>query len=97
VPAATARAGRAPAHAARGDAPAVNPRRGAFQTLPCTILRMTTKMPMDDPNYLWSRAEEARTMAEQIRDVENKRLMMGVAETFEVLARRAEARRPKSV
>jgi hypothetical protein len=57
-----------------------------------TFTNMSTKMPIDDPDYFWSRAEEARTMAEQMLDAENKRLMLGVAETYEVLARRAEAR-----
>jgi hypothetical protein len=50
------------------------------------------KLPIDDPNYFWSRAEEARTMAEQMTDPENKRMMLGVAETYDVLAKRAEAR-----
>jgi hypothetical protein len=47
--------------------------------------------PIDDPEYFRSRAEEARTVAEQINDPEAKRMMMG----YEVLARRVEARRPK--
>jgi hypothetical protein len=50
------------------------------------------KLPIDDPRYFWSRAEEARTMAEQTADPEAKRMMIGVAETYEVLAKRAEAR-----
>jgi hypothetical protein len=52
-------------------------------------------MPTDlsNPDYFWSRAEEARTMAEQMKDPDNKRLMFGVGETYEVLAKRAEQRR----
>jgi hypothetical protein len=52
---------------------------------------MTAKLPIDDPQYFWSRAEEARTMAEQMTDPENRLMMFGV-ETYEVLAKRAEAR-----
>ncbi len=51
-----------------------------------------TKLPINNPQYFWSRAEEARTMAEQMTDHEAKRLMIGVAETYKVLAKRAEAR-----
>jgi hypothetical protein len=53
---------------------------------------MPTKLPIDDPQYFWSRAEEARTMAEQFDDRKAKRMMIGVAETYEALARRAEER-----
>jgi hypothetical protein len=54
---------------------------------------MPADLPIDDPDYFWLRAEEARTMAERMSDPHNKRLMFGVAETYEVLAKRAEARR----
>jgi hypothetical protein len=54
------------------------------------------KLPIDDPDYFWSHAEEARTMAEQMIDPEAKRMMMGVAETYERLARGAEAHQPKT-
>jgi hypothetical protein len=54
------------------------------------------KLPIDDPDNLRSHAEEARMMAEQMIDPEAKRMMMGVVETYERLARRAEARQPKA-
>jgi hypothetical protein len=54
------------------------------------------KLPIDDPDCFWSRAEEARTMAERMIDPEAKRMMIGVAETYERLARRAEAHQPKA-
>ena len=47
-----------------------------------------TKHAIDDPNYFWSRAEEARTVAEP----DARRMMLGIAETYEALARSAEAR-----
>jgi hypothetical protein len=50
------------------------------------------KLPIDDPQYFWSRAEEARAMAEQMIDPDTKQKMIGVAETYELLAKRAEAR-----
>jgi hypothetical protein len=53
------------------------------------------KLPIDDPNYFWSRAEEARRVAEQMTDPEAKRQMRGVVKTYEELARRAEAHQPK--
>ena len=40
--------------------------------------------------------EAARTMAEQMIDPEAKRTMISVAETYEQLARRAEAHQPKT-
>jgi hypothetical protein len=54
------------------------------------------KLPIDDPDHFRSHAEEARTMAEQMIDPEAKRMMMGVVETYERLARRAEAHQPKT-
>jgi hypothetical protein len=54
------------------------------------------KLPIDDSDCFWSRAEEARTMVEQMIDPEAKRMMISVAETYERLARRAEARQPKT-
>ena len=52
---------------------------------------MAEKLPIDDPNYFWSRAEETRVMAEQMTDPVAKRMMLGVVETYEKLAKRAEA------
>ena len=53
---------------------------------------MAAKLPIDDPDYFWSRAEEARLMAEQMTDPEAKLMMLGVVQTYEKLAKRAEAR-----
>jgi hypothetical protein len=53
-------------------------------------------LPIDDPDHFRSQAEEARTMAERMIDPEAKRLMIGVAETYEQLARRVEAHQPKT-
>ena len=53
---------------------------------------MAAKLPIDDPDYFWSHAEEARVMAEQMTDPEAKLMMLGVVQTYEKLAKRAEAR-----
>jgi hypothetical protein len=53
---------------------------------------MAANLPIDDPDYFWSRAEEARVMAEQMTDREAKVMMLGVVQTYEKLAKRAEAR-----
>jgi hypothetical protein len=54
------------------------------------------KLPIDDPDCFRSHAEAARMMAAQMIDPEAKRMMIIVAETYERLARRAEARPPKT-
>jgi hypothetical protein len=51
------------------------------------------KLPIDDPEYFWSRAEEARSMAEAMHDPETKRMMISMAMTYEKLAQRAENHR----
>jgi hypothetical protein len=38
------------------------------------------------------RAEAARVHAEQLTDIEAKRMMLGIAETYQRLAKRAEGR-----
>ena len=43
-----------------------------------------------DEQYLLYRAEEARTMADEIRHPECKRIMTGIAESYEYLARQTE-------
>jgi hypothetical protein len=53
---------------------------------------MMAKLPIDDPKYFWTRAEEARVMAEQMNEADTKRMMLSVAATYERLAKRAEAR-----
>ena len=49
--------------------------------------------PIDDPNNWLDRAEEARTVAQQLDDPAAKRMMVGIAESYERLAQRAEERR----
>ena len=44
------------------------------------------------PEHWLERATQARTMAEGIRDAEAKRAMLAIAENYERIAKRAEAR-----
>jgi hypothetical protein len=46
---------------------------------------------VNNPRYWRNYAEETRTLAEQMKDPECRRLLMGVAETYAELARRAVA------
>jgi len=46
----------------------------------------------NDPKHWRERAEEARRHAEQMADAEAKRTMLGIADSYEQLARKAEAR-----
>jgi hypothetical protein len=46
----------------------------------------------DDPEHWRDRAKEARAHAEQMTDREAKQTMLGIAEDYEKLARRAEER-----
>src|SRR5262245_28454768 len=46
---------------------------------------------VNNPRYWRNYADETRTIAEQMKDPECKRLLMGVAETYAELARRAIA------
>ena len=41
---------------------------------------------LNDPEYWWSRAEEARTLAELMQHPDAKRIMLGIAEGYENLA-----------
>src|SRR5215467_11365665 len=43
-----------------------------------------------DEQYLLYRAEEARTMADEIRHPECRRIMTGIAESYEYLARQTK-------
>jgi hypothetical protein len=47
---------------------------------------------MDDPEHWRARAEEARVHAEQMKDPETRRMMLGIAESYEQIARRADER-----
>jgi predicted Rossmann-fold nucleotide-binding protein len=50
------------------------------------------KIPINDPKHWRERAEEARTVADQIMDPDSKRKMLRIADDYEELARRAEKR-----
>jgi hypothetical protein len=46
----------------------------------------------DDPEYCHKRAEEARTIAEQMRDTHMKAVMIGIAESYKKIAKWVEER-----
>jgi hypothetical protein len=46
----------------------------------------------NNPKHWRNRAEEARAIAESLANAEAKRIMNGIAEDYERLAKRAEAR-----
>jgi predicted Rossmann-fold nucleotide-binding protein len=50
------------------------------------------KIPINDPKHWRDRAEEARTVADDITDPHSKRKMLRIADDYEELARRAEKR-----
>jgi hypothetical protein len=50
---------------------------------------------LNDPEHWRSRAEQARTLAEQMDDPEAARLMVGIADGYDELAKRAEGRLAK--
>jgi hypothetical protein len=56
------------------------------------VLKLMPKLPIDHPEYFWSRAEEARAMSEAMTDAETRRMILSVAQTYENLAKRSEAR-----
>jgi DNA-binding ferritin-like protein len=47
---------------------------------------------IDDAEYWRKRAEEARTLAEQMKDSHTQSLMLGIAESYEKIARWAADR-----
>jgi hypothetical protein len=42
---------------------------------------------LDDAEYWRKRAEEARTLAEQMENTETKALMLGIADSYEKIAK----------
>ena len=50
---------------------------------------------LDDPEHWRSRAEEARSVAEQLSDPESRRTMLRIAADYERLAEHAELRQRK--
>jgi hypothetical protein len=51
---------------------------------------------IDAPKRWRARAEEARDLAEQLRDSESKRIMLGIAVRYVLLAQRAEEREART-
>jgi len=50
------------------------------------------KVPINDPKHWRDRAEEARTVADELTDPDAKRRMLRIAADYEELAKRAERR-----
>ncbi len=51
---------------------------------------------LDDAEHWWSRAEEARTIAEFMNDPEARKIMFDIAEGYDRLAERAAERVSRS-
>ncbi len=62
----------------------MNPTRSGFNLM--------SDHPINDPKHWLDRAKEARALAEQMNDPDAKRTMLGIAEDYERLAKRAEER-----
>jgi hypothetical protein len=53
---------------------------------------MTSSHYINDPEHWRKRADEARTLADQINDPQSKQAMLRIATDYDHLAARAEAR-----
>jgi len=51
---------------------------------------------LDDPKHWRDRADEVRSLAEGMSDPVTRRMLSGVADDYEKLAKRAEQRRVKT-
>jgi hypothetical protein len=47
---------------------------------------------VDDPHYWYARAEESRVLAEQMVDPEARRIMFGIAKSYDLIAQRTGER-----
>ncbi len=53
---------------------------------------ITMPTTLDNPEHWRSRAQEARDLAESMKDEIAKQMMLGIAEDYDILAQRAEIR-----
>jgi hypothetical protein len=67
---------------------------GAIVPLPGLQLTCTTvsNLILDDPKHWQERAEEARSIAEQLKDAESRRMLLRISDDYERLAAHARAR-----
>ena len=56
---------------------------------------MPVSFSVDDPNHWRGRAEEARTLAEEMKDEISRQMMLDIANGYERLAKHAEERAKK--
>jgi hypothetical protein len=56
---------------------------------------MPASFSVDDPSHWRARAEEARTLADEMHDEASRRMMLEIAEGYERLAKHAEERAKK--
>ena len=54
--------------------------------------RIVPDSTLDDPKHWQERAEEARSIAEELKDPESKRMLLRIADDYDRLAAHARAR-----